>query len=89
LTYSHDKALYKSADTLLLGFDGEVWKEGRPTPPTGKECGKGATSPENVSVNFERFLKLLLFRAIYYLWRYSQWITPSEGVKVRNSPVVR
>ena len=26
---------------------------------------------------------------LYYLWRYSQWITPSEGVKLRNSPVVR
>jgi len=31
--------------------------------------------------------KLLVFRDI--TWRYSQWITPSQGVKVRNSPVVR
>jgi len=27
----------------------------------------------------------LLVLAIYYLWRYSQWISPSEGVKARNS----
>jgi len=26
---------------------------------------------------------------IYHLWQYSQWITPSEGIKVSYSPVVR
>jgi len=31
--------------------------------------------------------KLLVFRDVL-LWRYSQWITTSEGVKVRNSAVV-
>ena len=34
-------------------------------------------------------IPMLLVLAIYYLWRYSQWITPSDGVKLGNSPVVR
>jgi len=37
----------------------------------------------------KKYSPKFLVLAIYYLWRYSQWMTPSEGVKLRNSPVVR
>jgi len=37
----------------------------------------------------QKYSPKFLVLAIYHLWRYSQWITPSEGVKLRNSPVVR
>jgi len=44
-----------------------------------------------IYLNFlrQKYSPKLLVLAIYYLCRYSQWITPSDGVKVRNSPVVR
>ena len=42
-----------------------------------------------VAFSTQKYSPTLVVLAVYYLWRYSQWITPSEGVKVRNSPVVR
>jgi len=38
---------------------------------------------------FQRIRYLSGRTAIYHLWRYSQRITPSEGVKLRNSSVAR
>jgi len=35
----------------------------------------------------EMSLKESMFLTIYHLWRYSQGITPSEGVIVKRPPV--
>ena len=56
-------------------------QKGHSTPPLLGPCLLWPRSP--ISATAELLLE------IYYLWRYLQWITSSEGVKVRNSPVVR